>query len=447
MPAIRGMFIPEREKSRIAKRSLDVLLWIELLDRHDVSYLQMLEQLRVYLQRCHRETCQIRLLVPDIFDGTQRALQMNRIPFEVVTSPEVTEGFLAKHPKLSHDLISRPALCALVLGADCIVFSKASPALSFLEDVSESLRCLLTDASFLHVIAEVYVRGFDIAWTFKNPIWNGTWQPLYLYADSDITGPLRNLAGAALGVGLDRDTVEAIWSIAVNRMPQVCYTRDKLLWLSLQREAARRDGFTNQTYIFEISYHLNFYYLLLSGTLDHLALVVNGVYGLGLPETAVGATYRRFLAALQGKSTNQYALFTSDKITEFIARLGALRNLAAHRGSITPRKIVENPKVPPTPDEIDEHLRATGRDWVREEPFCSMMPQVVTMARSIAVAELLEKNTIAEDVEIIEYQGRSWYLSPVLDISWNFAIVRQFALAVTRECSSHIATLRSQQAP
>jgi hypothetical protein len=247
MPAIRGMFIPEREKSRIAKRSLDVLLWIELLDRHDLSYLQMLEQLRVYLQRCHRETCQIRLLVPDIFDGTQRALQMNRIPFDVVTSPEVTERFLTGHPKLSHDLISRPALCALVVGADCIVFSKASLALSFLEDVSESLRCLLTDASFLHVIAELYVRGFDIAWTFKNPIWNGTWESLYLYADSDVTGPLRNLAGAALGAGLDRDTVEAIWSIGVNRMPQVCYTRDKLLWLSLQRDAATRDGFTNQT--------------------------------------------------------------------------------------------------------------------------------------------------------------------------------------------------------
>ena len=371
MPAIRGMFIPEREKSRIAKRSLDVLLWIELLDRHDVSYLQMLEQLRVYLQNCHRETCQIRVLVPDIFDGTQRALQMNRIPFDVVGSPEVTESFLAKHQKLSHDLISRPALCALVVGADCIVFSKASPALSFLEDVSESLRCLLADASFLHVIAEVYVRGFDIAWTFKNPIWNGTWESLYLYADSDITGPLRTLAGAALGAGLDRDTVEAIWSIAVNRMPQVCYTRDKLQWLSLQREAARRDGFTNQTYIFEISYHLNFYYLLLSGTFDHLALVVNGVYGLELPERVVGATYGRFLDALRLKSANQHALFTSDKITEFIARLGALRNLAAHRGSITPRKIVENPKVPPTPEEIDEHLRATGKDWVLEEPFYS----------------------------------------------------------------------------
>jgi hypothetical protein len=114
MPPIRGMFIPEREKSRIAKRSLDVLLWIGLLDRHDVSHLQMLEQLRVYLKRRHRETCQIRLLVPNSFEGTQRALQRNRIPFDVVTSPEVTESFLTKHPELSHGLISSPALCALV---------------------------------------------------------------------------------------------------------------------------------------------------------------------------------------------------------------------------------------------------------------------------------------------------------------------------------------------
>ena len=419
MPAIRGMFIPEREKTRIAKRSLDVLLWIELLDRHDVSYLQILEQLRVYLQNCHRETCQIRLLVPDIFGGTQRALQMNRIPFDVAISPEVTESFLTGHQKLSHDLISRPALCEKTVSADCIVFSKASPALSFLEDVSESLRCLLTDSSFLHVIAEVYVRGFDIAWTFKNPTWNGTWQSLYLDADNDITGPLRKLAGVAQGVGLDRDTVEALWSLAVNRVPQVCYTRDKLQWLSLQRDAARRDGFTNQTYIFEISYHLNFYYLLLRGTLDHLALVVNGVYGLGLPERAVGATYRQFLDSLQAKSANQYDLFTSDKITEFIARLGALRNLAAHRGSIIPRKVVERPDAPPTTEEIDEHLRATGKEWVLKD---STTPQIVAMARSNAVGELLEKNTVAEDVEVIEYQGRFWYMSPMQDISWNFAI-------------------------
>jgi hypothetical protein len=247
-------------------------------------------------------------------------------------------------------------------------------------------------------------------------------------------------------MGLDRDTVEAIWSLAVNRMPQVCYTRDKLQWLSLQRDAARRDGFTNQTYIFELSYHLNFYYLLLRGTLDHLALVVNGVYGLGLPERVVGATYGRFLDALQVKSANQFALFTSDKITEFIARLGALRNLAAHRGSIIPRKVVARPDAPPTTEEIDEHLRATGRDWVLEEPFYSTTPQIVAMARTNAVAELLEKNTVAEDVEIIEYQGRLWSMSPINDISWNFAIVRRFALVVAQECSSHLATLRSQQA-
>ena len=38
-----------------------------------------------------------------------------------------------------------------------------------------------------------YVRGFDIAWTFKNLIWNGTWESLYLIADSDLWSRRRRL--------------------------------------------------------------------------------------------------------------------------------------------------------------------------------------------------------------------------------------------------------------
>jgi len=110
MPNVRGMFIPEREKTRAVKRSFDVLLWIELLDRHDVSHLQFLEQLRAYLQVQYRGVCQIRLLVPDIFTGTHEALQKNRIPFEVVASSEVDETFLREHENLTDGAISRAAL-------------------------------------------------------------------------------------------------------------------------------------------------------------------------------------------------------------------------------------------------------------------------------------------------------------------------------------------------
>ena len=75
MSTVRGSFVPRREKSRTVKRSFDVLLWIESLDRHDVAHLQLLEQLRTYLQVAHRDVCQIRLLVPDPFEGSQEALQ------------------------------------------------------------------------------------------------------------------------------------------------------------------------------------------------------------------------------------------------------------------------------------------------------------------------------------------------------------------------------------
>lgn len=439
MPNVRGRFIPEREKTRSVKRSFDVLLWIELLDRHDVRHLESLEQLRIYLHVQYRGVCAIRLLIPDGFTATQEALQRDRIPFEVVTSPETDEPFLREHANLNHPAISGAAVCARACSADCIVVSKGAHALRFVEELSTSIQCLVTDASFLLCITEIFARGFEIPWTYRMMMWKGTWDTFYLHADPHVFEPLISLIGTLQRAGSSAEAVETARSIAFNRMPQVCYTRDKLLWLSLQRDAARRDGFTNQSYLFEISYHLNSYYLHMSGTFDQLALLVNGACALGLPEKQIGATYKQFLGALKPKSTRLYALFTSTEITDFIARLGALRNLAAHRGSIMPRKVVERPDRQPTTEEIDQHLEKTDRGWVLTEPFHSMSPQFVAVARSNAAAEILEQNTVAEDVEFVEYNGKRGFISPLMDTTWNFAKVRDFALAVARECSACLA--------
>jgi len=443
MPYLRGKFIPEREKTRSVKRSFDILLWIESLDWHDVSNLQILEQLRAYLEVQFQGVCQIRLLVPDAFTDTLKALQESRITFEIVALSEVDEGFLRKNENLGDAVISRAAACAEITSADCLVVSKGSSALSFVEDVSKYLHCLVTDVSFLLVVAETYVRGFGIPWTNELMMWNGTWESFYLHAEPDLFEPLIKLLGVCQGARCSAETVEAVRSLALNRMPQVCYTRDKLQWLGLQRDAAKRDGYTNQTYRFETSYYLNFYYVLLCGTFDHLALVVNGVYELGLSDKQVGATYRQFLSALHSKSVSLHSLFTSTEITDFIARLGALRNLAAHRGSITPRKILDVPDHKPTTEEIDKHLHDTDNGWVLTEPYCSMSPQLVAMARFNAEAEILEKSIIAEDMELIEYNGKQGYISPVVDTPWNFAKARNFTLAVARECSKHLANFHS----
>jgi hypothetical protein len=69
-----------------------------------------------------------------------------------------------------------------------------------------------------------------------------------------------------------------------------------------------------------------------------------------------------------------------------------------------------------------------------------MSPQLLAMARAIAATQILEKNTIAEDMELVEYNGKQGFISPLVDTWWNFAKVRDFSLAVASECSGHLAS-------
>ena len=61
------------------------------------------------------------------------------------------------------------------------------------------------------------------------------------------------------------------------------------------------------------------------------------------------------------------------------------------------------------------------------------------MARSIAVSKMLEEKTIVDDVVLVEVNGTPYYISPLLDTSWNFAKVRDFTLAVSQECTAYLA--------
>src|SRR5207244_325949 len=138
---------------------------------------------------------------------------------------------------------------------------------------------------------------------------------------------------------VDQKTSETCRMLIHNRLPNLCFTRDRLIFLDLQQAAARRAKWEHQDFSFEAAYYLNFYYMLLFGGFDHLALMVNGVLGVGLPEKSVGAGYKDFLKALEAKDARIHALFTNPEVIEFIKTIAALRHFAAHRGSITPAKI------------------------------------------------------------------------------------------------------------
>lgn len=72
--------------------------------------------------------------------------------------------------------------------------------------------------------------------------------------------------------------------------------------------AARRAKWKRQEFAFEIRYYLNFYYPLIYGGFDHIALLVSQSLQLGLAEKNVGATYQSFLDALKAKSAVFYCM-------------------------------------------------------------------------------------------------------------------------------------------
>jgi hypothetical protein len=73
----------------------------------------------------------------------------------------------------------------------------------------------------------------------------------------------------------------------------------------MQKRVAERAGWKRQEFNFELSYYLNFYYPLIFGGFDHIALIVNHCLGLGLPEKNVGAAYKGFPDALQAKNAKE----------------------------------------------------------------------------------------------------------------------------------------------
>ena len=95
--------------------------------------------------------------------------------------------------------------------------------------------------------------------------------------------------------------------------------------MTCSKPPPQRAGWQRQEFAFEAGYYLNFYYLLIYGGFDHLALVVNSVLALGLPERQVGARYKFFLDSLESKAPEVYSLFTDPELVTFIERTGAIR--------------------------------------------------------------------------------------------------------------------------
>ena len=337
----------------------------------------------------------------------------------------------------SSDLNSLRQAIATARNFDCDYVVVPNELLPYVEAVERCFHMGLVDPSFLLRCVEIFVRGFGVAWSFTDPVLNQTFNTLYPFSERLETFEpgfaLMNVLGTTKQ---DATTIDTGRTLVFNRLINLCYARDKLLFYSLQRDAALRQNATRQTYAQELAYHLNFYYLLLYGVFDHAALVVNGVCGLGLDPRDVGAKHKSFLKALEPAWPTLHAIFTDTATTELLDKFGALRHYAAHRGSIAPSKLVEKPDKELTDEEIDAYIRESGQDsWMLDLPDGPRKATLVGMLRSNTKMEMLEKNTIDQDIVLVEIKGKSYFMHPLYDTTWNFRRTIAFLHRVFFECT------------
>src|SRR5262249_34565065 len=123
-----------------------------------------------------------------------------------------------------------------------------------------SFKCnfLLVDSNVLKFQAELFVRGHDIPWASQNVAWHRIWTTFHPLSEEE-----------AFRVGIDfyncclrrlptKDSVESTRMLIMNRLPNLCFTRDRLLFYELQQLAAKRAKWRHQDFHFEAAYYLNF---------------------------------------------------------------------------------------------------------------------------------------------------------------------------------------------
>lgn len=434
-PFVRGRILPETWSTGRAKASLDVLLWLPRITSKEFAELDVIEILRNYLSSITPARCCISLWLPTIFQETGKTLLMLDVafrPIQVSKPGDKVEGMLKSGAP--QELVE-VAATALSVDADAVVISN-SDWFPFVTEFDE-LNMLLADCEVLKRQCEIFVRGHDIPWSFDYMVWNEPWTTFYQMAEhrtfQDGVAFLEHCHKKAV----DDETREAARMLVHNRLPNLCFTRDRLLFYDVQQAAAKRASWERQEFLFEAAYYLNFYYMFIFGGFDHLALVVNGALKLGVPPKQVGATYDSFLKPLAARAPEIYALFTAADCLEFQERIGALRHFAAHRGSIMPGKIYEKLDPEPTPMELDAEIAKQGLDDVLrlvprgpiQDAFRETLRHKVRLRMS---------KQIAEGVVFLEIRGKGYFIKPMIDIEWNFDRYHEFLVKVLNACKARI---------
>jgi hypothetical protein len=285
---------------------------------------------------------------------------------------------------------------------------------------------------------EIFARGHDVPWSFTSGTWGHQWLGLYTTTEP----PVKVLAlhARAQAKALDAATLEDVRSLALNRLPALAFTRDRLLYYLQQQRWARRNGLRRSECVFELDYLLNHYYLLLWGGLDQVCWIANGVFGLGIGPGEfgkIGAGKATFLDLLKERAPKVHGVFTDEKFVEWRKVIAGARHQAAHRSVTLASELYFTKGEEPSTAELDA---AIGEDPEWKDTVATLGPAVAEQFREqFRLGEKLKRMKKApERVLKIEVDKTTALITPLLNVEHDYSRFLEFASEVSSGCLEHL---------
>lgn len=127
---------------------------------------------------------------------------------------------------------------------------------------------------------ELFASGHDMPYAFRVPYWYLPWGVFYAATSEFLQGLDRNYTEKLAGLGEQSRARELFRSLVFNRLSDIYYARDKVLFYVQQRLYAKRKGWKRQQFSSEISFYLTTIVLMLWGGLDQMCLLVRDLLDL-----------------------------------------------------------------------------------------------------------------------------------------------------------------------
>lgn len=256
---------------------------------------------------------------------------------------------------------------------------------------------------------EIFVRGFDIPWSFKSIAYNQTWDAFYLMAENSVFTPLLLIHSKFQETS--SPGAEFVRALIYNSLPFVRYSRDRFDFYLRQRRIAIRRQWIHQPFGFELGYALTAFYLLTYSALDQLALALNATLGLGISEKQVGFRSAVLSRTLRDKWPNMAKLIQTKKAQLLTGTLQLLRHHAAHRGVLMLTEILEEREF--SDDDLQTEIARRGWDDYSILPEGELRAFGHNVAKTKARLSL--SRVIAGDVLVIERDKKRFIISPSPD--------------------------------